>query len=83
VIPRDPVIGKARNPTPNGAQSLKSTPIWDHMGYGGMSREGGGQEIARVAGIAKIDYGEQTLPLINADIRRSGMESAGLMGDRR
>jgi hypothetical protein len=51
------------------------------LGYGGIP-EGGGEEIAKIAGIAKNDDENRTLPQINADIRRSGMESIGLMTGR-
>jgi hypothetical protein len=60
-----------------GAGTLKSTPIWDDLGCGGMNGEGVGRQE-----IAKIDNENRTSPQINADIRRSGMESIGLMTDR-
>jgi hypothetical protein len=36
----DPVIGTSVDR--KGQNLLKPTPIWDHLGWGGMSREGEG-----------------------------------------
>src|SRR5437660_6111339 len=83
VIARDPVIGGSPKLYAKGAQSLKSTPIWDDLGCGGIPGEGEARRLPKSPKLPKSIIENQTSPQINADIRRSGMESTGLMGDRR